>query len=164
MSNKDYNIRTIPKKEDIESVREIVDSTSFFRDDEVQVAVELVEERLEKGVESGYEFVFIEIEGKVAAYACFGLIPCSLISYDLYWIATGKDFQNRGLGRLILNEVEKSVLAKGGKTIYIETSSKPVYEPTRQFYLRTGYSLRVQFEDFYDINDDKQVYTKTLSI
>jgi GNAT superfamily N-acetyltransferase len=162
MSNIDYKIRTIPKKEDIESVREIVASTSFFRDDEVQVAVELVEERLEKGIVSGYEFVFIEIDGKVAAYACFGLIPCSLISYDLYWIATGKDFQNRGLGRMILNEVEKSVLAKGGKTIYIETSSKPVYEPTRQFYLRTGYSLRVQFEDFYDINDDKQVYIKTL--
>lgn len=163
MNRETIILRTEPAATDIDAVKEIIESTGFFRPDEILVAVELVEERLAKGSASGYEFVFAEIEGVVAAYACFGLIPCSIISYDLYWIATGKDYQNRGLGKLILTKVEELVKALGGKTIYIETSSKPDYEPTRQFYLKTGYMLKVQFENFYDTGDDKQVYIKNLA-
>ena len=44
---------------DIQRVREIVDSTGFFHPPEVDVAVELVEERLRRGDASGYFFAFV---------------------------------------------------------------------------------------------------------
>ena len=45
--------RKYPVNADPVTVESIVRSTGFFREDEVTVAVELVEERLSKGMESG---------------------------------------------------------------------------------------------------------------
>jgi ribosomal protein S18 acetylase RimI-like enzyme len=144
-------------------VEAIVRSTGFFREDEVKVAVELVEERLSKGAESGYEFLFAEVGGQTVAYSSFGLIPCTLHSFDLYWIATHRDYMNRGIGRMLLRESEKAIRDLGGAGIYVETSSKELYAPTRAFYEKNDYLLKAQFEDFYDRGDHKNVYVKYVS-
>jgi N-acetylglutamate synthase-like GNAT family acetyltransferase len=151
------------KFEDIEDVTDIVRSTGFFREDEVLVARELVDERYHKGKESGYEFIFAEVDGRTIAYSCFGLIPCTLKSYDLYWIATHNDFRGKGIGRIILKKTEEAVIQTGGKTVYVETSSKEQYISTRVFYEKNNYILKARFEDFYDIGDDKCVYIKVVS-
>ena len=143
-------------------VEEIVRSTGFFREDEVTVAVELVQERLDKGAGSGYEFIFAKTGGRTVGYSCFGLIPCTLHSFDLYWIATHMDFMNRGIGRRLLEETESVIRSGGGNGVYVETSSKPLYTPTRAFYEKNGYQLKARFEDFYDRGDDKIVYVKYL--
>jgi len=160
---KNITIRSEVIPSDPKAIEDIVRSSGFFRPDEVPVAVELVNERLEKGAESGYEFVVIETDGITAAYACFGLIPCTLFSYDLYWIATHEKFRGQGLGKTLLQEVERAVAAAGGKSIYIETSYLPKYEPTRAFYLNNNYIEKARFEDFYNEGDDKVVYFKRLS-
>jgi GNAT superfamily N-acetyltransferase len=160
--NHDITIRTDVLPTDPSAVEQIIISSGFFRDDEVLVAVELVAEGLEKGRECGYEFVFAEVDGRIAAYACFGLISCTLYSYDLYWIATHEDFRGQGLGKIILTEVEKAVVAAGGKSVYVETSCLPKYEPTRIFYLKCNYIEKARFEDFYADGDDKVVYVKRL--
>jgi ribosomal protein S18 acetylase RimI-like enzyme len=139
----------------------IVTSTGFFRDDEIPVAAELAEERLEKGTASGYEFLFAEIAGETVAYSCYGLIPCTLHSYDLYWIATHLDYMNRGIGKRLLQETEKAIFSSGGHAIYVETSSKEQYAPTRAFYENNHYLLQARFENFYAPGDDKLVYVKT---
>jgi ribosomal protein S18 acetylase RimI-like enzyme len=156
----DMKLRTEVRPGDVGSVRQIVTSSGFFRDDEVDVAAELVEERLAKGAESGYEFIFADVDGRTVAYACYGLIPCTLTSYDLYWIATLQEYRDHGLGRKILLEVEKTVASRGGKGIYVETSNMAKYEPTRKFYEKNGYVLKAVFEDFYAEGDDKVVYVK----
>ncbi|HER08207.1 MAG TPA: GNAT family N-acetyltransferase [Bacteroides sp.] len=144
-------------------VEEIVRSTGFFREDEVTVAVELVRERLDKGAESGYEFIFAQAGSQTVGYSCFGLIPCTLHSFDLYWIATHRDHMNRGIGRRLLEETESVIRILGGTGIYVETSSKPLYTPTRAFYEKNSYRVKARFEDFYDRGDDKIVYVKYLS-
>jgi GNAT superfamily N-acetyltransferase len=159
---KNLSVRSEVMPSDPSAVEEIVMSSGFFRPDEVPVAVELVAEGLEKGRESGYDFVFVEVDGRTVAYACFGLIPCTLFSYDLYWIATHEDYRGQGIGKILLREVEKAVAAAGGKSIYVETSYLPKYEPTRAFYLKNNYIEKARFEDFYDDGDDKVVYVKKL--
>jgi ribosomal protein S18 acetylase RimI-like enzyme len=155
-------LRRVVVPADPETITKIVTSTGFFRDDEIQVAAELAQERLEKGAASGYEFLFAEIEGVTVAYSCYGLIPCTLHSYDLYWIATHRDYMNRGIGRFLLHETEKEIFKLGGKGIYVETSSKEQYTPTRAFYEKNQYLLKARFEDFYAPDDDKLVYVKTM--
>jgi GNAT superfamily N-acetyltransferase len=144
------------------SVEKIVSSTGFFRPDEIPVAIELVTEGLEKGKESGYEFVFAEADGRTVGYACFGFIPCTLYSYDLYWIATMEEYRGHGIGKMVLEAVEEAIRLSGGKSIYIETSYLPKYEPTRVFYLKNAYIEKARFEDFYNDGDDKVVYFKKL--
>jgi len=160
MNKTEFTLRTVPGPKDVARIREIVSSTGFFREDEIKIAVELVEEWLAKGEASGYEFFFAEIGGETVAYSCYGLIPCTLHSYDLYWIATHKDFMNKGIGRALLRETENAIWKSGGTSIYVETSSKSQYAPTRAFYENNGYILKVLYEDFYDRGDDKCVYIK----
>lgn len=148
--------------EDPVLVEEILRSTGFFREDEVTVAVELVRDRLDRGADSGYEFIFAESDGRTVGYSCYGLIPCTLHSFDLYWIATRRDFMNRGTGRRLLEETESVIRSLGGTGIYVDTSSRALYASTRAFYEKNGYLVKARFEDFYDRGDDKIVYVKYL--
>ncbi len=148
---------------DPEYIGEIVKSSGFFYPDEVAVAVELVRENLAKGAElSGYHFILAESGEKVLGYTCFGPIPCTKNSYDLYWIAIDNEYRNLGLGKKLLKESEAKIKALGGKRVYIETSSRDLYHTTRQFYLACGYRVEAVLKDFYDQGDDKVIYVKGL--
>lgn len=159
---KHIHFRTEVKTSDVEIVKEIVTTTGFFHPEEIDIAIELVEERLAKGAASGYEFIFLEYEGKTVAYSCYGLIPLTKSSYDLYWIATHAEYRGKGLGKILLRETENNIINRGGTNIYAETSSRVLYEPTRQFYLHNGYDLKAQFEDYYDEGDDLVYFVKRI--
>jgi GNAT superfamily N-acetyltransferase len=151
-----------PLPTDAQAIRELVGGTGFFYPPEVDVAVELVDERLAKGESSGYYFVFVESDGRIVGYTCYGPIACTVASYDLYWIAVDQRCQGRGLGRRLLQESEQLIAGQGGRRVYIETSSRQQYEPTREFYLRCGYEHEATLVDFYDTGDNKVIYVKRL--
>jgi len=156
-------LREQVRQDDAQAVRQLVANTGFFRPDEVDVAVELVERRLTEGLASGYHFVFAEDSDRVIGYACHGPIACTLGSHDLYWIVVDLTRQRGGVGRLLLREAEKQIAAGGGRRIYIETSGKPQYEPTRQFYERCGYHVEARLPSFYADGDDKIIYKRALA-
>jgi GNAT superfamily N-acetyltransferase len=147
---------------DVEAVRGIVASTGFFNPAEVDIAVELVEDRLAFGDASGYFFVFVEEAGRVLGYTCYGPISGTAESFDLYWIAIHNDHQSRGLGRMLMNESEHMIRKAGGRRVYAETSGRLQYEPTRVFYERLGFFRETQLKDFYAPGDDKVFYVKVL--
>jgi GNAT superfamily N-acetyltransferase len=147
---------------DRDVVRAIVESTGFFNPAEVAVAVELVDERLTKGPSSGYHFVFAERDGRAHGYACYGQIAGTAASYDLYWIAVEASCRRTGLGRILLAESERLIREAGGQRVYVETSTRDQYLPTRAFYHRSEYRLEVVLEDFYAPGDGKAIYVKVL--
>lgn len=147
---------------DVDGVRRLVASTGFFHAEEVAIAAELVQERLAKGPASGYEFIFADDSRGPVGYTCFGPIPCTRHSWDLYWIAVAPDRQGCGLGKRLMNETEAAVRAAGGKSIYIDTSSREQYAPTRAFYHRCGYRTAAILEDFYAPGDGKVILEKRL--
>jgi GNAT superfamily N-acetyltransferase len=148
---------------DMEAVRDLVAATGFFNAEEVGIAAELVAERLQRGLDSGYEFLFAERAGRLLAYSCFGRIPCTLASWDLYWIAVHPDAQGTGLGRRLMQETEKRVHSLGGTAVYAETSGRAQYAPTRAFYTHCGYGTAAVFDDFYAPGDAKHVFVKKLA-
>ena len=154
--------RTEPVKSDIQRVIEIVESTKFFYDHEIEVAAELVTERLSHGESTGYYFVFAEIDGVTAAYSCYGPITMSKTSFDLYWIATHNDYRGKGIGKKLLEETCKQAKAMGCSIIIAETSGLEHYSPTRAFYINNNFDLEASLKDFYDIGDDKLFYTKKI--
>jgi GNAT superfamily N-acetyltransferase len=154
--------RTIPEKRDITRVMEIVESTKFFYDHEVEIAVELVAERLSHGESTGYYFVFAEVDGVTAAYSCFGPITMSATCFDLYWIATHNDFRGKGIGKKLLEETCNEAKKMGCKIIIAETSGLPHYAPTRAFYDNNSFDLEATLKDFYTMGDDKLFYTKRI--
>jgi len=163
MQSEKFSYREQPRPEDIEMVRQITASSGFFYADEVETAVELVQERLAKGEASGYYFCFVEQGGRTLGYSCYGPIACTQGSYDLYWIAVHRDCRDQGLGSRLLAASEERMRKMGGRRVYIETSSRPLYEPTRSFYLRRGYSEETVLKDFYAPGDGKVIYLKVLA-
>jgi len=155
-------IRETVRPDDVEAVRGLVRATGFFSPEEVDIAAELVSERLEKGPDSGYEFIVAESGGKMQGYSCFGRIPCSIVSWDLYWIAVDCDQQGSGLGRRILDLTELRIAENGGMAVYAETSGRAQYVGTRAFYEKRGYDTGAVFEDFYGPGDAKYVFVKRL--
>ena len=148
---------------DRDRVRQIVESTGMFRPDEIGVAVELVDERLAKGEASGYHFAFAELSGRAVGYACFGPIACTISSFDLYWVAVSRELQGQGLGRRLVEESERQIRAMGGQRVYIDTSGRPQYTPTRRFYERCGYAVQATLPDFYAPGDDRVIFFKRLA-
>jgi D-alanine-D-alanine ligase len=152
------------KESDPEAVFALVKSTNVFSADEQVLARELVEETIERGAESGYQFLFLDDEeGGLIGYACFGKIPATRSSFDLYWIAVAPAEQGKGLGFELLRESERIALRQGATRMYIDTSGRLRYAPTREFYARCDYSRAAVFEDFYAHGDAKIVYCRVLS-
>jgi ribosomal protein S18 acetylase RimI-like enzyme len=158
----DIALRDVVRPSDRVAVRTIIENTHFFRPDEAGVAVELIDERLAHGLASGYHFVFAECGDMLAGYACYGPIACTIASYDLYWIAVDPRFQRHGIGRLLMAAVETRIAASGGERIYIDTSGRPQYAPTREFYERNGFRCEARLADFYAVGDDRAIYVKTI--
>jgi D-alanine-D-alanine ligase len=155
------HLRCEVKPEDVAMVEGIVRSTGAFRDDEIAVAVELVQENLARGAQaSGYHFLFAESDATTVGYACFGPIACSLQGWDLYWIAVEQSQRRRGVGRLLMDAAERAVARAGGRRVYVETSSRPDYGATRSFYESRGYVAEARLADFYAPGDSKIVYVK----
>jgi GNAT superfamily N-acetyltransferase len=148
---------------DREVVREIIAAAGVFSQAEVEIAVELVETRLAQGLRSGYYFLFAEGGGEVLGYTCFGPIPGTTASYDLYWIAVRQPYRGMGLGSALLVRSENAISRLGGCRIYIETSSRSLYAPTHAFYLAHGYRQEALLDDFYAPGDGKLIYGKVLS-
>jgi ribosomal protein S18 acetylase RimI-like enzyme len=146
-------------------IKKMVMASRKFNKVEVTVAMELVDEALEKGEKSGYIFAVLgDDKGYASArgYACYGPVPLTQGVYDLYWIVVEPAAQRGGLGQLLLGHVERDVVKRGGRMILIETSSQETYSATIRFYKRSGYRLEARVRDFYRIGDDKLVFRKEL--
>jgi len=155
-------LRLLPGNDDTGHVRRISMASGYFRPDEVDVAVELVNEALVKGDASGYHFIFADIGNQTAGYCCFGPIPCTIGSFDLYWIAVDNAVRRQGIGRIMLAQAEMLAVSRGGRQMYIETSSLPKYHDTHAFYISNGYKQVSELKNFYQDGDDKITYMKRL--
>lgn len=162
MGSQLITLRTTVDEADLRNVRAITDSTGFFYPEEVETAVELVEDRLVKGPRCGYHFIFAEEEGRTVGYTSYGPIACTKTSFDLYWICVAGDARGKGLGTQLLEASERAIRALGGTRVYIETSMRELYEPTRAFYIARGYTAAAVLDDFYAPGDAKVIYVKII--
>lgn len=150
---------------DRDAVRRLVAATGFFSPAEQEIAVELVDDALIHGQAAGYEFIFADANegnGGLTGYACYGPIPARAGDYDLYWIAVDPSLQRRGLGRQLIEEVERRTLWAGARNLFIDTSGRQQYRPTRSFYESMGYKVHEVVPGFYAPGDDKVIYRKPL--
>lgn len=154
--------RDEPRAADLSQVREIVAATGFFSAEEVAVAVELLDDRLARGPASDYRFLFAEEDARIVGYCAYGRIPLTRGSWDVYWIAVDPAIQGRGIGRALLLESERRIALAGGERVYVDTSARAQYLPTRRFYELAGYTLAATIDDFYAAGEAKAVFVKRL--
>ncbi len=150
--------------ENVESIRRILIATAAFTEEEVRVAVELVEQSL-RDPEGDYQVRVISsagesTAGEVIGYTCFGRAPFTEAVFDLYWIAVHPLWQGTGAARVLMTAAEEEIRRRGGLLVLVETASKESYARTRHFYEAIGYREIARIPDYYRIGDDKIVYGK----
>jgi len=136
----------------------------MFRPDEMDVAAEVLDDALAKGPGGHYQsFVCSDaVRRSAIGWVCFGPTPCTVGTFDIYWIAVARDCQGRGVGKALMARAERLIAARGGRLAVVETNGRDEYEPTRQFYLRCGYAVGARVADFYAPGDDKVILIKRL--
>jgi ribosomal protein S18 acetylase RimI-like enzyme len=148
-------------------VAEILRSTENFREEEVDVALELFDAAF-----GGEDYVFVGAFGRIGeigsprlmGFACYGPSMATDRTYDLYWIAVGRTAQGTGCGSALLAEVERRLEALHARMFVIETSSRSDYTATRGFYLKRGYVEAARVREFYASDDDRIILTKRLAL
>lgn len=143
--------------------------TGAFHADEVRVALSLFDMAHGSGAADAgdllpdYEFLGAFEDDRLVGYACFGPTPATEGTHDLYWLAVDPAMQGRGVGRALVRAVERKLIDRGGRLLIVETSSRPDYASTRQFYARNGYLEAARVRDFYAPADDRILLTTRLT-
>ena len=148
---------------DRETVRQILEASGSFTTEELGIALELIDEWIERGEASGYVTSVIEESSEVRGYICYGPTPLTDGTFDLYWIAVESTAQGKGYGQRLLRHAEGDVRQRGGRLLLIETSSQESYGSTIRFYERAGYELVARIPGYYRPGDDKLVFAKSLA-
>jgi ribosomal protein S18 acetylase RimI-like enzyme len=146
---------------DRDRIEAITRSVGLFRDDEVPIALEVFDEAVGGRPANTYNVLGAELDSRLVGWICWGPTPCTLGTYDLYWMAVDPDAQGTGIGTALLLEMERR-LAGLARLIVIETAGRADYEGTRAFYQSRGYSPVSVIPDFYAPGDDQVVFVKSV--
>jgi ribosomal protein S18 acetylase RimI-like enzyme len=142
---------------------QILKSVGNFNEEEIKVAIELIDDAISEYSSGDYIACVLEDEkGEVQGYGCYGLTPLTESTYDLYWMAVNPAMQGNGYGRSIIRFIEQDVRERGGRLLVLETSSQENYARTRLIYEKNGYELVSRIRDFYKKDDHKLIYVKYL--
>lgn len=151
-------------QKDKEMVVRLIQETGMFTPEEQAVAEELLNLYLNHPDQKDYRVdVLKEDSGEVLGYATWGPTPLTEGTFDLYWIAVSPGAQGKGYGKMLLQWIETKIMEEKGRVLIIETSSQPMYENTRQFYLKQQYHEVARIADYYKTDDDRIIYAKYLS-
>lgn len=154
---------TPPERRHRPQAAAILEETGVFRPAEIDVALEVFDDYCDAPGADYWAVGALADRDELAGFAFYGPTPCTVDTWDLYWIAVRPHFQGTGIGRGLLERVEQHLGSVGARICLIETSSRNDYSTTRHFYTACGYREVARVPDFYDEGDDRVVYAKRLT-
>jgi ribosomal protein S18 acetylase RimI-like enzyme len=146
------------------AIEQLLIATNVFRPDEIKVALEVIDSYFILPEEDYTALGAFTLGGELLGYVCYGPTPCTVGTWDLYWIAVSPATQGTGVGTMLLQEVERRLALRDARLVIIETSSLPHYGATRRFYERRGYEVVARVPDFYAPGDDRLIFAKRIHI
>jgi len=150
------------KQADRPALENILRKTENFLDEEVGVALELIDITLLNEAQSDYHIFVYEEKRKICGYHCTGKRPLTDGVYDLYWIVVDPESSGKGIGKKLIQHAERFVKENNGRWILAETSSKELYGATQKFYFKNEFSIVAEINDFYAVGDALLVFGKYL--
>jgi GNAT superfamily N-acetyltransferase len=141
-------------------IEAITRTVGVFRSDEVPVALEVFDAAVAGSPD--YLALGADRDGRLVGWICWGPTPCTMGTYDLYWMAVDPAAQGAGIGSALIQAMEERLRGLA-RLIIVETAGRADYRPTRTFYEARGYHQAAVIADFYAAGDDQVVYVKTLA-
>ncbi|MDR1694967.1 MAG: GNAT family N-acetyltransferase [Lactobacillaceae bacterium] len=145
--------------QDPENIRVIAQSTGFFDEKDTELSADIAQYILEEGDDEEHEFIFAEDDDKTVAFACFGMVPDSEASYELYWLSTLNEYRGKGIGKEVIAKLLNDIKKAGGRKLFLKTCGTDKYAPTRMFYEKCGFKLEGVLKEYYDEDEDCYIYS-----
>jgi ribosomal protein S18 acetylase RimI-like enzyme len=146
------------RKADIPELKKVLDYSELFPS---YLLDDMINDYLNNESSTDFWFTTIENEKPVSIGYC---APERLTegTYNLYAIAVNKSLQGNGIGKQMMEYIESHLRNSGNRILIVETSGKPEFELTREFYIKCQYIKQAVIPEFYEKGDDKVVFWKKL--
>jgi ribosomal protein S18 acetylase RimI-like enzyme len=155
-------------KGDRGAICRILQTSGTFTSAEIDVALELVDSAIARGLDGDYiaftairEMPDSSSHDDVSGYVCIGPTPMTASTWHLYWLCVDVAMAG-GVGHALHAHAEAFARSRGGDRFVLETSSQPAYVRARVFYEHEGYRQVGRIPDFYKVDDDCILYCKEL--
>lgn len=146
------------KVSDLTSVRHIIDDNQMFPS-------EYLDGMAEGYLNSSSEELWFVAEDPAAGVVAIAYCAPERMtngSWNLLLIAVLKQYQGQGVGSRLIQFTENVLRQNNARILLVETSGMPEYKLTRAFYPQCGYQQIAVIPDYYDQDDDKIVFCKSL--
>ena len=148
---------------DMDRLHSLLIDSRAFTGQEIDVAMELIDIVLKDESQKDYKIdCMVDDRDQTVGYICYGAIPMTQGTFDLYWILVDPNFQEQGIGSKLLDFLEEVVREKRGRMILADTSTMPQYEKTKNFYLHNGFQEVARVADYYHPGNDRITFCKRL--
>lgn len=148
--------------EDTPALLKLTEDTGFFSTQDIDILREVLDDYPTAAKDEEHLCVTAETAGRPVGFGYCAPIAMSDRTWYLWWIVVDKMTQKSGLGTRLLKHVEEMIRAADGRVLFLETSSLPLYEPTRRFYVKNGYEIAAVLKDYYADGHDMVVFRKRL--
>jgi ribosomal protein S18 acetylase RimI-like enzyme len=157
-------IRPLARRDQARLHSMLIEARVFTRE-EIEVAMELIGIVLEDPNQEDYRIdCMANDEDQAVGYVCYGPVPMTQGTFDLYWIVVDPRCQGQGVGSRLLHFLEEVVREGKGRMILIDTSSVPQYEKAQKFYFRHGFQEVARVPDYYHPGNDRITFCKRLEV
>src|SRR2546426_9366423 len=102
-------------------------AAGLFREDEVAIAVELLDDSL--AGDGDYRFLGAYEGDELVGYVCWGPVPGTAGTYDLYWLVVDPARQCSGVGTRLVEADEHLGIRDGRPPLVGETTLPPRTRP-----------------------------------
>jgi ribosomal protein S18 acetylase RimI-like enzyme len=148
--------------QDTQPLLKLTEGTGVFKPHEIEALNEVLSDYHAEDHGYGHVSVTYEDNGQILGYAYYAPAAMTDRTWYLYWIAVTNQLRAKGIGGKLLKHAEEDIRKRGGRVLFIETSSLPTYELTRRFYLKHGYTQEAVLHDYYSDGDDMVIFRKKL--
>jgi ribosomal protein S18 acetylase RimI-like enzyme len=148
--------------DDWPAIRALVLKTGVFSEREVEVVRELMDDTVNRPTWGNYRFWIAEAEGEIAGFTCVSPIHVTPDRYEIYWMAVDPAFHGLGCASQLVELTTNCLRKLGAQKLYVETSTRDVYEAARKFYRAAGFVLEATLPDYYADGDGKAVFAKRI--
>ncbi|MFA6185867.1 MAG: GNAT family N-acetyltransferase [Phycisphaerae bacterium] len=148
------------QQKDKPAIMRMLKDTKFFRDGEIVIAEEVLDDSLICGKDGEYRSYSAVENNETIGWVCFGPTACTIGTFDVFWIVVNPKSQAKGLGTKLMDFATDLIKKDNGRLIVVETSGMAKYLATQKFYEKLGYKKEAVLKDFYTKGDDKIIYLK----
>jgi D-alanine-D-alanine ligase len=146
--------------QDKSALMQLLEGTPEFSALDRAVAEEVIDAYLFDPASGEFFTLVAEIDSQVVGYICYGQNSMTVSTWDVYWINVVNSLQGKGIGCELMTAAENNIKKAGGKLVWLQTSSLPVYARVNRFYINLNYTPVCRIAEYYGPGDDQIQYIK----